>query len=468
MTGKSWSLRRRLIAWLLIPLSLLCAVMLTSAYFSAIKTADKAYDRLLSASAMTIADRVIVEDGELEVDLPYVALEMFSSTAQDRVFYQVSGLDGEIITGYRDLPAVPSEGSGTPAIFDAEYRGFTVRVVVLTKPIHVNGVKGQFTVKVAQTKGERNRLVNDLMVGATIRLVLLLVLATAFTWMGITLGLAPLKRLQVAIRMRSSQDLSPLETDVPREVLDLVMAINGLMTRIGGSFTSMRRFIADASHQLRTPLATLKLQAEVALREQEPDVIKGMVAELHENTRRTSRLVEQLLTLTRIEPDNGVHRLESVDLADLAAEMTRSLVPAALRKKIDLGFERDSDGASVTGDPVFLGEMLNNVIENAIMYCPSGSRVTVRVCKADDSIHLEVVDDGPGIPPDEREKVLDRFYRLPGAPAGGCGLGLSIVKEIAERHGGRVALLNGNNGTGLRVMIELPREGDRIMHLSPE
>ena len=389
MTGKSWSLRRRLIAWLLIPLSLLCAVMLTSAYFSAITAADKAYDRLLFASALTIADRVIVEDGELEVDLPYVALEMFASTAQDRVFYQVSGLEDEIVTGYRDLPSVPSGGGDTPAFFDAEYRGLTVRVAVLSKPIHVNGIKGQFTVKVAQTKGDRHLLINDFMVGATIRLVLLLSLAAAFTWMGITLGLAPLKRLQFAIRMRSSQDLSPLETDVPKEVRDLVMAINGLMTRIGGSFTSMRRFIADASHQLRTPLATLKLQAEVALRQQNPDVIKDKVAELHESTRRTSRLLEQLLTLARIEPDSGVHRLESVDLADLAAEMTRSLVPVALQKEIDLGFERDTGGASVTGDPVFLGEMLYNVIENAIMYCPRESRITVRVCEANASIRLE-------------------------------------------------------------------------------
>lgn len=459
MRRKSWSLRRRLIAWLLVPLSLLCAVMLSSAYISAIETADKAYDRLLFASALTIADRVIVEDGELEVDLPYVALEMFSSTAQDRVFYQVSGLNGEIVTGYRDLPAVPTDGDGSPVFYDADYRGLTVRVAVLSKPIHVNGVKGQFTVKVAQTKGERNRLISDFMVGATIRLVLLLVLAAAFTWMGITLGLAPLKRLQVAIRMRSSQDLSPLETDVPREVLDLVMAINGLMTRIGGSFTSMRRFITDASHQLRTPLATLKLQAEVALREQEPDVIKSKVAELHENTRRTSRLVEQLLTLARIEPDSGVHRLECVDIADLAAEKTRSLVPAALRKEIDLGFERDRGDASITGDSVFLGEMLNNVIENAIIYCPSGSRITVRVCNGGGSIRLEVVDDGPGIPPDERDKVMDRFYRLPGAPDGGCGLGLPIVKEIAERHGGRVVLLGGTGGTGLNVRIDLPPEG---------
>ena len=308
MMPRRWSLRRRLLAWLLIPLVLVCAGLLADTYVNAIRQADKAYDRLLMASALAIAERVVAENGRIEVDLPYVALEMFSSAAQDRVFYRVTGPQEEFVTGYRDLPGLPEDAEDTTVFYDADYRGSKVRVAILRQPVSGPGVRGQVEIQVAQTRNERDLLTREIVLGAGIRLALLVLCAAVLIWVGVAAGLAPLRRLQQAVQARSPQDLAPLDGDVPREVRALVAAINDLMQRLDGSMGRMRRFIADASHQLRTPLSALKTQTELALRGSDPDDVRESLTRVHESTRRTSRLADQLLTLAKAEPGGASHR----------------------------------------------------------------------------------------------------------------------------------------------------------------
>lgn len=458
-TRSGGSLRRRLLTWLLLPLVLVAAVILWQSYRNARAAADKAYDRLLAASALAIADRVVVVDGMLDVDLPYVALEMLASSAQDRVFYRIAAPDGTLVTGYADLPPAPPARRGERwrlRFYDAVYRGEPVRVVMLARPLSGPALRGDYTVQVAQTRGERAALIGALVVSTAVQVVLLVLLVAALTWLGVRKGLTPLAVLSREIRRRSPQDLRPLEAEAPREVQDLVTAVDGLMARLADNLNTLQSFISDASHQLRTPLAALQAQAELALRRQDAEELRDTVARLLAITRRTSRLAEQLLSHARSTPDPALARRERLDLSALSAEVTRDVVPAALEQAIDLGLEAETGPVWVQGDPLLLGEALRNLLDNALHYCPDGAQVTVRLAVATGQALLDVDDNGPGIDPAERERVFQRFYRVPGSGKEGCGLGLAIVRTIIEGHGGTVSLHTGSSGQGLRVQIALP------------
>ncbi len=249
---------------------------------------------------------------------------------------------------------------------------------------------------------------------------------------------------------------------MPREVRRVVAALNQLLARLSESIGSSQRFIANASHQLRTPLAALQAQTELALREVEDTRARQSLDRLLGTTRQTSRLASQLLTLARTKPESGGQRgMDRIDLGDLAADLCREWVPRALAKDIDLGFEGPPNGAAVLGNRTMLREMLANVVDNAIRYCPAEARVTVRVQAAANpgKVVLEVEDDGPGIAADRREEVFERFVRLSEEDEDGCGLGLAIVREIAETHGGAATIEPTPAGTGVRLRIALPAAG---------
>lgn len=471
--GDGWSLRRRLLAWLVVPMLLLCGFLLVQAYFSARAAADRAYDRLLQASALAIAERVTVIRGVVSVDLPYAALEMLASTTQDRVFYRITDPQGDFVTGYHDLPVTDAAllDPATPSFHNQRYHDEAIRMVSLAKPV----IGGRVLVEVAQTRDERYLLTQALAFSTAWRLLLLVAVAGGLMWWGVQRNLAPLAALRRELRKRSARDLHPLQSPAPREIGPLVAAINQLMARLEHSLGGMQRFIADAAHQLRTPLAVVHTQAELALREQ-PTTGGSALQDLLASTRRTTRLANQLLDHARASSDISTLDLRPVDLASLAAEATAELVPLALRRDMDLGLESESP-AWVEGDAVLLRELLKNLIDNAIRYCPPGARITVRVQAPATSdprsrqIHLEVEDNGPGIAPAERERVFDRFYRGASASHGeGSGLGLAIVREIVQAHGGQISLSSGGDDQGLLVRIGLPAPGGldhRSVHTSP-
>ena len=439
--------------WLL-PLLLLWALALRIQTLRSEAQSDEAHDRVLLGSALVIAERMAAVDGLLMVDIPPAALQMLEVQAQDRVFYKVSCLaPPAFIAG---TPELETDGlppaDATPVFTRARHGDLPVRQVRLRRP--VAGVAGcsAALVSVAETRVAREALSRRIMLDATLTQLTLLGGAAALIVFGVRRGLQPLRRLRDEIRGRDEQDLSPIDTGtVPREVVPLIDAINQQMQRQRGVNEAHHRFVADATHQLKTPLAVLRTQAELALGQQDPARMRAYVEELRDGTETTARVVHQLLALLRSDP-MALHGVESLDLVEAAREASFELLPLALAKSIDLAFD-GGPAAAVRVHGVLLHELVANLVDNAIRYTPARGCIRVDVQRCDQYFAvLEVADSGPGIPPREREKVFSRFYRLPDAGAEGCGLGLAIVQQIAERYGATVALDTAREG-GLRVTV---------------
>jgi len=448
--------------WLLIPLILILAVNSVLAYRVALKTANDAYDRLLLTSVRAVAERVGVTNGEITVDLPYVALELFESNIKEHIYYKVSGPGGKTITGYEDLPPPPTKPavSDQPVFYQAQYQGGTLYLAALYKQIYDPEVHGSVLIQVGETAESREALSRQILVDGLVRQGLLIAVAALVVWFGLQRGLEPLLRLRDGVAGRSPTDLTPIDdSHIQDEVKPLIHAINLHTARVNSLIAARQRFIADASHQLRMPLAVLKTQAEYGLRQQPQAAVQAVLDDMRSTTDQTTRLVNQLLTLARAEPSAlAAEELALVDLASLARATASEWVPAARRKRIDLGYDgEEKDALTVRGNPLLLRELIANLIDNAIRYTPQEGRVTVRLAAADKSIVLEVEDNGPGIPAAERERVFERFYRGKTASAEGSGLGLAIVQDICRSHQAAVALSEPPSGHGLLVRVRFPR-----------
>lgn len=453
----NWSLKRRLLAWLLVPMLLGSTLLLVQTYSSARSTVEEVYDQTLLALALAISESVVATHGDLISEAMLEALETITS---DTVFYKVTGPNNAYLTGYDGLPAVPTEivvERGIPFYYDDQYNNQRVRSVVLDQFVAEYDHQGWMRVQVAMTRNDREALVTDLVQRSALRLLLLMMLSGIVIWLAVSYGLRPLARIERELQIRSADDLTALQSKVPHEIHHLVSAINSLMARLAASLETMRRFTADAAHQLRTPLAVLQMQLELAQREQDPVALREAVGQLHSTTRRTSHLANQLLNHSRVSDFSQPLRKQQLDLNELVSAVTREKVQLALTKKIDLGFE-GTQNLSLYGDLVMLSELLKNLIDNAVNYCPQGSQITVRTGwhVRPDCIRLEVEDNGPGIPAGEREHVFERFYRGAHVNVDGCGLGLAIVREVVLRHDGDIQLNDAYSKQGLLVRIILP------------
>ena len=369
----------------------------------------------------------------------------------DEVHYVVRNGDGMRIGGDADIPP-PERPRSDPVFYDSMLTGVPIRVVQLSAA----GTGAAVNVAVAETRVKRHGLVNAIMLGVILPQLLLIVIAGVALWAGVARGLAPLSRLQQAVAARSHLDLSPVSVpEVPGEVHPLILAINDLMARLDEILSYQSRFIADAAHQLRTPVAGLKAHVEVALREDDPAQAKQSIAHLYTGVERMSRLVAQLLSLARNEPTT-VSRLElgPLDLSKLAFDVTMEWVPEAYRKNVDLGFEGVEPHAMIRGDPARLTELINNLLDNAIRYSRDSGRVTVRVSRHPPRV--SVSDDGPLIPVAERERIFERFHRLLGSHSDGSGLGLAIVQEIAKLHDAKITLAEDVDGLGNTFTVTFP------------
>jgi two-component system sensor histidine kinase TctE len=452
-------LRRQLLEWLLWPLVLVMGASSIIAYHVAVRFATLAYDRVLFDTTLDISTQVKLLDGQLHVDLPRAATMMIESDEYDRVYYMVSGPRGEFVDGHRGLPPPPTGAiPGKPLYYDADYLGARVRVAALY--IGMEGLPGgNILVQMAETLNKRHILANDILFAMLVPELLLIVLVGIIVWHGVVRGLRPLEMLAREIGQRSHRDLSALPvTTAPEELRPLIGAMNGLFARLDHALSAQRRFVADAAHQLRTPLAGIRTQAELALRHDTLEDMRHTLGQLNTASGQTTRLVNQLLSLARAEPGERSHAIEKIDLDELARTATTEWVPHAISRQIDLGFE--SKGKRwVLGDALLLKEMLSNLVDNALRYTPAGGQVTVRTTADAGNAELVVEDNGPGIPVEERERVFERFYRVLGSGAEGCGLGLAIVREIAEGHGGQVKLEPGSGGSGTCVRVRLPVAG---------
>ena len=455
MRKVAYSLRRRLLGWLLVSTAIIGCVALADTYREAINTANIVSDRVLSGSALAIAERVVVaENGTLEVDIPYVALEMLTSAAQDRVFYRVDGPNGQFLTGYQNLPSVNGLQGDSPRYMDGVFRGEPIRIAGLRRFASTGINSVPFTVTVAETTIARSRLARAIILRSALRLLLMIVGAAAIVWVAVTLSLRPLYRLSEAIDERSPDDLHPIRQSVPVEVENLVETVNSFMVRLQSALDALRHFTGNASHQLRTPLAIIRTQLALAARAQTLEEAKAAAKKGDASVAHAEHILAQLLRMANIDAAGSGEKqsLVAVDLVSLAQSVTADFVPSAADADIDLGFE-EVEPATVQAEPLLLRELLGNLISNAIAYAGRGSEITVRVRKIDGKACLEVEDNGIGIPQEKRAVVRQRFARGEGNVAPGAGLGLAIVEEIATLFKAELVLEDGAGGRGLKASI---------------
>ncbi|MBV7535683.1 sensor histidine kinase N-terminal domain-containing protein [Duganella sp. sic0402] len=467
------SLRGQLLRWLLGPLLVLVALNTISVYRNARDAADVAYDRSLLASTRALAERVSVVDGKVVADVPYVALDSFETDTLGRIYYKVTGINGETVSGYADLPQVPADvprSDAYPALvrfYHASYNGQPIRIAALLQPVYEDSMRGIALIQVGETLEARRVLSNQILFDTLTWQALLLAAVALLVWFAVRLVLQPLMRLKSAVETRGLNDASDVDpTLVHKEVRPLVAALNSSRSRMHMLINSQRRFIADASHQLRTPLTVLKTQAELALREcdrpgADPELSKAALREIVHSmaatTDSTVNLANRLLTLARIEyrsADAGEHSAP-VSLRAVARQVGLELAMAAVARQIDLSLEAEQEGL-VRGQAMLLHEMLANLVDNALRYTPVGGAVALRVSENAGSVTLEVEDNGPGIAAAERERVFAPFYRAAATlerNPGGHGLGLAIVRDIATLHGAAITLDDASGSHGLKVSI---------------
>ena len=458
------SLRGQLLRWLILPLVLLVALNAVSLYRDALEAADVAYDRSLLSSTRALAERVSVQDGKVVANVPYVALDSFETDTLGRIYYKVTGLQGETVSGYDDLPPVPKNVPRTdlyPALvrfYHATYNGERVRIAALLQPVYDDSMRGIALIQVGETLDARQALSRDILLSTLLRQALLVLAVAAMVWFAVRLVLRPLMLLKNEVETRALSDLSNIDPAlVHKEVRPLVAAMNGAMARTQDLIASQRRFIADASHQLRTPLAVLKTQAELALRENDPAAMRAIVGSIAGTTDGAIHLANRLLTLARIEHGGGIAPTAPVSLAEVARQVGLELALPAVQKGIDLALEADPDDqTTVPGQALLLHEMVSNLVDNAIRYTPAGGSVLLQVGRDDNHVVLAVSDSGPGIAVGDLDKVFMPFYRAQAtleANPGGTGLGLAIVRDIATLHGASIALGESSHGSGLTVTV---------------
>ncbi|MGY0197490.1 sensor histidine kinase [Leptothrix sp. BB-4] len=478
------SLFGEILDWMLAPLLVIWPMSLALTWLAAQGIASKPYDRALRESVRTLAQRIEVRPGGLGFDLPRETARLFRADEVDNVYYQVLGARGEFVSGDRDLP-VPHEGEpprpGEPMLRDDEMLGDSVRVAY--EWVELPGLDRPALVQVAETLTKRSRLATEIIKGVILPQFVILPVAVLLVWFALARGLAPLNALQQRIRQRPSDDLSPIDVlDVPEEVSPLVQAINDLLDRQQDSMATQKRFLADAAHQLKTPLAGLRMQAELAARaiadgNGDPRSLRESLEHMANASQRAAHMVNQLLSMARTDAQATNAARVPLDLRELAVDVVRDFVPKALDKGIDLGFEGpggesdDGDPAHdchVLGIPLMLRELVANLVDNALQYTPVRGTVTVRllVDPFGQVVVLQVEDSGPGIPESERELVFQPFYRALGTTVDGSGLGLAIVAEIAAQHGTAIMLDDARaphqvppgEGPGARFTVRLPRQ----------
>lgn len=449
-------LRRQLLVWLFTPLFLLLTADAFVSYWMALRFSQGAHDRTLLEVAREFSFYLHGDRGGIALEMPEEARRLLFSDPADTLYYQAATAAGRTVAG-EEIASGPRGGSRPEAFYDGTMRGAPVRIVELRVAPDPAAQRPEAVVRVAETLRRRNGFAHEILLSVLAPQVLLILIAGAVVWFGVVHGVKPLERLQRAVAARNHRDRSPLTaTNVPGEVSPLLDAINDLLARLDRALTLQSRFIADAAHQLKTPIAALHAQYEVALREPDASRMREAVRQLEPGLKRMSRLVSQLLTLARNDPEVPTTlRLAPVDLNALGLEAATAWVPQALEREVDLGFEEAPGPVSVPGDEARLYEMLDNLVDNAVRYSRKGGRITVRV-RSEPRAALEVSDDGPGIPVAERERVFERFHRLLGTAQDGSGLGLAIAREIASLHGAEIRLADDADGVGSTFSVVFP------------
>ena len=455
------SVRRRLLTVLgtLFAAGLIAIYLLLRSY--AHQTADTTYDQLLRASVLSMADSLQLVQGEWQMDMPYAALALLEQAPRDRVFYRVASARGSLISGYGDLPAPPARANAdasTPQLYAAEYQGEPVRVAWMERKVAGPQETETAIIQVAQTREARNALAERILWQGTLALIGFTAAALALAYWGLQRSLSPIQRVERELAARSASDLHPIAAPVPEELDMLVQSLDGFMARLSENLDTLRLFIAEAAHQLRTPLAALHAQMEVALDEDDPMEQRRSLAAVLRNAEKLSRLVNQLLSDASVIHRSNVRQFQPVDVAELLSQAVYDTVPQAdPQPDVRLHLPPPSDETPrVQGDSLMLREAFKNLIDNALRHgANEDGHIDVRLERHDGGWCITVSDQGPGIPPALANTAFERFARGPNPRAPGAGLGLSIIKRVVDIHGGTLSLSNRVGG-GLDAVITLP------------
>ena len=461
------SLLGEILDWMLAPLFLLWPMSVAITYVVAQHIANVPYDHSLANALQVLGQQVEVENGRITLRMSAPARLALRTRENDGVFWKALGPQGDYLGGDAELPSPDKTPIHQPNIVyyqDETLRNFEIRIAYMWLDTGVHDA-GLVLLVAAETMERRTQLANDIIKGVIIPQFFVLPIAVLLVWFGLSRGVSPINALQQRLRARRPDDLSPIdESTAPTEIEPLVAAMNDLLERLSSNVLAQQRFVADAAHQLKTPLAGLRTQAELAMRDALPGDTQSSLQQIVAGTIRATRLVNQLLLMANAENPGHVG-MSQTDLVHLAKEQTLRWVDQALASGIDLGFDGPDTPILVHGQPVLLGEVLNNLIDNALRYTPAPGRVTVIVAQTSEYSLVAVEDSGPGIPASERERVFDRFYRVLGTRADGSGLGLAIVREIATRHHASVRILDAGRTAediaGTRIEIRFPLLGSK-------
>jgi two-component system sensor histidine kinase TctE len=466
------SLQRKLLLWLLLPQLILWVAGGIATYRLAAGYANRAIDASLAQASRALLRQIKPIEQGLLIDFPRAAQEVLEADPTDRLMYMVSTPPGRFILGNNNIPPPPPTAGSkldTPTFYDGEVppqpgtKGHAKQMRIAALYVaygDISAPKQTMLVQVARSSADREELARSILGDTLLPLSILVLLMSVIVWAGIRAGLAPLARLRREVESRAPGDLTPLKLDLaPAELRSLAGALNDLLASVRHHIGAQQRFIGDAAHQLRTPLAGLKSQTKLALEAAAEPAQRARLELVHQSASRSAHLVAQLLTLARAEPGaTATLERSQLDLNRFAQELVAQLVPRALRGGVDLGIDTPEEALTMQANAPLLREALTNLIDNAIRYAGHGAEVTLRARREQEWIFIVVEDNGPGIPPSDRERVFERFVRAT-YEGDGCGLGLAIVKEIIERHHGQVALGEAAP-RGLRVTIRLPAVPD--------
>jgi two-component system sensor histidine kinase TctE len=450
------SLLGEVLLWILILLLFLWAISVVMTYQVADSIANRPFDDLLAEKISTLAKFVRTDKDRVTLSLPASATELLRSDAKDHIYYQVVSPADEIVSGDKEIPDLESmDRIDTDRVYfrDDQIGDDDVRIAYIFLPAK----GGNVLVQVAETRNKRRGLVASIVSGVIVPQFVIVPLAVLLVYLALSKGITPLQRLQEELRQRRPTDLSPISVKgIPAEIRPLLVALNDVMVRLEENLMAQRRFIADAAHQLKTPLTGLRMQTELALHETDIGSMHERLQQAAVSAERLSHLTHQLLSLARAEATTeSSDAFQQLDLDELVPRVTREWVERAMAKGIDLGFDGAGCPLPIVGSAFLLRELLNNLIDNAIKYTPEGGQVIVRSSSGRE-FRLEVEDTGIGIPLEERDRVFERFYRVLEAGTDGSGLGLAIVQEIAELHRAKVQVSAGPGGLGTCVAVSFP------------
>jgi len=454
MSDKIFSLRSRLLLLIILPLTFIVSIGTVALYFDSQKKSQEIFDNLLHTISQVILRDAVLSDGDL---LTEQLLETLTDSLNDQIFYQVRDESNALFVGYSNPPQIPEISEirpYQPIYFDSVYRDQSVRVIYSREFISSMDTPGWVDIYVWQTQVGQRQLLLELASDAFVTMIIMLISTGLIVWFGVQFGLKPLLELQSAIRKRSADDLSEIKREVPKEVSSLLSSMNNLFSQLRKAFTEKDDFIANAAHQLRNPIAGIQSQAEAAERSKTLEAMKLRVKDVAKAAKQTSRLTQQLLSMEHISQRSIKSEFKDVDLVKITQEILTKFALRADKQKVNLSLDSAEQSIRITGSETYLGEAIDNLIDNALLYgCPNGGVIHVELRLEDHSAVLMIKDNGNGIKAELIDSVFDRFFHDSESSNTGSGLGLSIAKTVIELHDGELNLNSDSNGTSLSIVI---------------